>query len=135
MASVRLEWSADGAEAQVIPTAHLYSAADGREADGLAATYESMRQYLAYTQKDGDLYAITFEWPDGYLELPIPEPPPGTRISLLGRDGDLPWRYRAGSLRVDLSDVPASEIPGQWAWTVRLEGYATAVAAEPGVDE
>ncbi|MEK6254069.1 MAG: hypothetical protein N2B05_05170, partial [Gemmatimonadales bacterium] len=126
---------ADGGEAEVIPPAHLYSAADGREADGLAATYESMRQYLAYTVKDGDLYAITFEWPDGYLELPIPEPPPGTLITLLGRDGDLPWRYRTGSLRVDLSDVPASEIPGQWAWTVRLEGYAVAVPAEPGVDE
>ena len=135
MASVRLEWSADGGEAEVIPTAHLFSAADGREADGLAATYESMRQYLAYAQKDGDLYAITFEWPDGYLELPIPEPPPETRVTLLGRDGDLPWRYRTGSLRVDLSDVPASEIPGQWAWTLRLEGYAAAVPAEPEVDE
>jgi hypothetical protein len=110
----------------VIPTAHLYSAADGREADGLAATYKSMRQHMAYTQKEGDLYAITFEWPDGYLELPIPEPPPGTRVSLLGRDGELPWRYRAGSLRIDLSDIPASEVPGQWAWTVRLEGYAEA---------
>ena len=76
--------------------------------------------------KEGDLYAITFEWPDGYLELPIPEPPPGTRVSLLGRDGELPWRYRAGSLRIDLSDIPASEVPGQWAWTVRLEGYAEA---------
>ncbi|MFC1531435.1 alpha-L-fucosidase C-terminal domain-containing protein, partial [Gemmatimonadota bacterium] len=70
-----------------------------------------------------------------YLELPIPEPPEGTLITLLGRDGDLPWRYRTGSLRVDLSDVPASEIPGQWAWTIRLEGYAAAVPAEPGVDE
>ena len=38
-------------------------------------------------------------------------------------------------VRIDLSDVPTSEIPGQWAWTVRLEGYAASVPAEPGVDE
>jgi len=135
MASIRLEWSADGGEAEVIPTAHLYSAADGREADGLAAVYTSMRQYLAYTRKDGDLYAITFEWPDGSLELPIPEPPEGMRVTLLGRKGEAPWRFRDGAVRIDLSGIPASEIPGEWAWTVRLEGYAAAVPAEPGIDE
>jgi len=134
MASVRLEWSVGGGEAQVIPTAHLYSAADGREADGLAATYESMGQYMAYTRKDGDLFAITFEWPDGALELPIPEPPAGTRVTLLGREGLLPWRYRDGAVRIDLSDVPPGEVPGDWAWTVRLEGYAAAVPAAPGAD-
>ncbi len=57
-----------------------------------------MQQYLAYTQKDGHLYAITFEWPDGALDLPIAEPRPGTRVSLLGHDGDLPWRYADGRL-------------------------------------
>jgi alpha-L-fucosidase len=131
MASVRLEWSGPDREAEVIPQEHLYSAADGREADGLAASYTSMRQYLAYTRKDGDLYAITFEWPDGALALPIPEPPPETRVTLLGREGVLAWRYRDGTLWVDLSDIPPSEIPGEWAWTVRLEGYAAAVPEEP----
>jgi len=97
------------------------------EGDGLLATYRSMRQYLAYTQKDGDLYAIAFEWPDGELELPIPEPAPETRVTLLGRDGELPWRHADGVLRIDLSGIPQDEIPGRWAWSVRLEGYAAAV--------
>ena len=126
-ASVRLEWSSASQEREVVPQARLFTAADVGEGNGLLATYRSMRQYMAYTQKDGDLYAIAFEWPDGELELPIPEPPLETRITLLGRDGELPWRYADGVLRIDLSGVPPAEIPGRWAWTVRLEAYAAAV--------
>ena len=126
-ANVRLEWSGPGVETAVIPQSNLFSSADLAAGDGLAATYRSLQQYLAYTQKDGHLYAITFEWPDGELELPIPEPPPGTRVSLLGHEGDLPWRYADGMVRVDLGSVPTSAIPGRWAWTVRLEGYAAGV--------
>ncbi|MBT8477895.1 MAG: hypothetical protein KJO06_03185, partial [Gemmatimonadetes bacterium] len=59
----------------------------------------------------------------------------GTRVTLLGREGGLPWRFRDGAVRIDLSGIPASEIPGQWAWTVRLEGYAAAVPADPAADE
>jgi len=130
MASMRLLWSGPGRETEVIPTEYLYSAADGRDADGLAATYRSMQQHVAYTRKGEDLFAITFEWPDGALELPIPEPPAGTRVTLLGWDGELPWRYVDGTVSVDLAGVPASEIPGRWAWTIRLEGYAGAVPSE-----
>ncbi len=127
MASVRLEWSGPGMESRVIPQSHLFSSVDRAIGDGLAATYRSSRRYLAYTRKDDDLFAITFEWPDDTLDLPIAEPPPGTRITLLGYDSDLPWRYADGTLRIDLSVVPPSAVPGQWAWTVRLEGYAGAI--------
>ncbi len=124
IASVRLEWSGPGLEAEAIPQSSLFSTADGTEGDGLAGTYRSMQQYLAYTQKDGHLYAITFEWPNGELDLPIAEPRRETRVTLLGHDGDLPWRYADGRLRIDLAGVPPAEIPGRWAWTIRLEGYA-----------
>jgi alpha-L-fucosidase len=123
-AFVRLEWSGPGVETGVVPRSILFSSADLAAGNGLAATYRSLQQYLAYTQKDGDLYAITFEWPDGELKLPIAEPTPGTRVSLLGHEGDLPWRYADGQVLIDLSGVPSSAIPGRWAWTVRLEGYA-----------
>ena len=123
-ANVRLEWSGPGVETGVIPQSNLFSSADLAEGDGLAATYRSRQQYLAYTQKDGYLYAITFEWPDGELDLPIPEPPPGTRATLLGHEGELPWRFVDGRVLIDLSGVPSSAIPGRWAWTVRLERYA-----------
>ena len=82
-----------------------------------------MRKYLAYTRKGDDLFLITFEWPDRELAAPIPEPAPGTSAQLLGRTGSLPWHHRGDTLFVDFSGIPYGEIPGAWAWAVRLEGY------------
>jgi hypothetical protein len=101
----------------------LYTAANRRQGDGLNAVYSSLQQYMAYTTNNGNLYAITFEWPDKELALNIPEPTAGTRIELLGLDRELPWRYSGDTLLVDLSNISYGEMPGQWAWTIRLEGY------------
>jgi alpha-L-fucosidase len=122
-ARVRLFWSGTDLPRQVVPGDRLSTTRDGPPGDGLKAEYRSLRRHLVYTQKDGDLFAITFEWPDGELALPIPEPRSGTRIRLLGLERDLPWRHEAGTLYVDLSSISFREIPGRWAWTVRLDGY------------
>lgn len=78
---------------------------------------------VRYTRKGDDLYAHLLEWPDGELALPVPEPRPGTRIRLLGLERDLPWRYGEDTLYVDFSGITFREMPGEWAWTVRLEGF------------
>lgn len=78
---------------------------------------------VRYTRKGDDLYAHLLEWPDGELALPVPEPRPGTRIRLLGLERDLPWRYGGDTLYVDFSGITFREMPGEWAWTVRLEGF------------
>lgn len=78
---------------------------------------------VRYTRKGDDLYAHLLEWPDGELVLPLPEPRPGTRIRLLGLERDLPWRYGEDTLYVDFSGITFREMPGEWAWTVRLEGF------------
>ncbi len=122
-ASVRLYWSSQNQAREIIPQAHLYTAANRRRGDGLNAVYSSLQQYMAYTTNNGNLYAITFEWPDKELALNIPEPTAGTRIELLGLDRELPWRYSGDTLLVDLSNISYGEMPGQWAWTIRLEGY------------
>jgi hypothetical protein len=122
-ASARLFWSSPSQVREVVPRARLSTAAHGTGGDGLHAVYRSRQRYLAYTQRDGHLYAITFEWPDGELALPIPEPPADTRIRLLGLEGWLPWRYEDGAVLVDLSGIPHRNIPGNWAWTVKLESY------------
>ena len=57
------------------------------------------------------------------LALPFAAPVAGTRITLLGYSGELPWQYRDGTLYVDLAMIPASKVPGQWAWTVKLANY------------
>jgi hypothetical protein len=122
-ASVRLFWSSPSQPKQIIPQARLFTALDRELGDGLKGIYRSMQQYLAYTRVDGNLYAITFEWPDAELALPISEPQAGTRVQLLGLERDLAWRYAGNMLYVDFSGITFSEMPSQWAWTVRLEGY------------
>jgi alpha-L-fucosidase len=122
-ASARLFWSSPSQPREIVPTSRLSAGAELSAPEGLRACYRSRQRTAAYTTGGGNLYAITFEWPDRELALPIPAPPSGTRVSLLGRDGDLPWRHAEGTLFVDLSGVPYREIPGAWAWTVKLEGY------------
>ncbi len=119
-ASVRLYWWSASQVREVVPSARL-STESGEP--GLRAVYRARRRRVAYTARDRNLYAVTFEWPDGELALPIPQPPAGCRMTLLGRDGELPSRYVNDTLYVDLSGVPYREIPDSWAWTIKLEGY------------
>ena len=128
-ASVRLFWSGEDFPRQIVPTGSLFTEDGGDAEPGLKASYTSRQEYLVYTTRDENLFVITFEWPDSVLSVPIPEPPAGTRIFVLGLEGELPWRFEAGRLLVDFSEIPYSQIPGSWAWTLRLDGY---VNGEPG---
>jgi alpha-L-fucosidase len=122
-ARVHLYWSSPSQPREIVPRAQLFSAAERERGDGLQAVYRSRQPYLAYTRNGDDLFAILLEWPDGELALPIDAPAPGTRVTLLGRDGELPWRHANGTLYVDLAGVRINEMPGNHAWTVRLRGY------------
>ena len=122
-AHMHLYWQSPSLARQIVPRASLFTDAALPAGDGLNATYRSMRQYLAYTHNHGNLYAISLEWPEGALALPLQEPAPGTRISLLGRPGDLPWKHENGRLIIDTSQVRYGEMPGRHAWTFKIEGY------------
>jgi len=130
-ASAHLFWSSRSQTRVIIPQAQLFTSRRRTEGDGLAGIYRSLERHLAYTQKNGDLYAIFFEWPEEELALPISPPPPDLRIRLLGIDRALPWRVEDGILLVDLSGIHFGEMPSKWAWTLHLEGYA---ALEGGME-
>jgi alpha-L-fucosidase len=123
-ASVRLFWSSPNLEREVVPRSALFTSNRRTEGSGLQGIYRSLERYMAYTQREGNLYAIFFRWPDRELALPIPPPQAGQRIRILGLDRDLSWRVEGQNVYVDLSGIPFAEIPGQWAWTIVLEGYA-----------
>ena len=122
-ASAQLFWSSPSQLKEIIPRDRLFTTLKPGQEHGLNGLYRSMQQYLVYTQKGGNLYAVTFEWPDTELALPIPAPNPGATVRLLGLDRDLPWRYTSDTVYVDVSGIAFREMPSQWAWTVRLEGY------------
>jgi alpha-L-fucosidase len=121
-ASISLSWESKSLGKEVIPQQNLFTKAGLNAGDGLKAVYQSERQYIAYTRNHNNLYAVCFEWPGNKLLLPVPQPPAGSKISLLGREEPLPWKHQNGLLQIDLSAVSYNEMPGHYAWTFRIEG-------------
>ena len=122
----RLYWSSASQSREIVPAGRFRTGEGAGAEPGLRAEYRSLQETLAYTRKGNTLYATSFRWPDEELTLSVPPPDPGMRVVLLGREGDLPWRYEGETLIVDLSAIRYSEIPGAWAWTFRLAGFAGA---------
>lgn len=122
-ANLNLFWESPSKNREVVPQKNLFSIQDLQQGDGLLGTYRSLKQYLVYTTNQGNLYAISLEWPDNELLLPIEAPAPGTRISLLGREGALPWKYEDGLLKIDVSRIKFNEMPGCHAWPFKIENY------------
>lgn len=121
-ASISLSWESKSLGKEVIPQKNLFTKAGLTQGDGLNGLYKSERQYIAYTRNHNNLYAVCFEWPGNKLLLPVPQPPAGSKISLLGREESLPWKHQNGLLQIDLSTVSYNEMPGHHAWTFRIEG-------------
>ena len=87
-------------------------------------TFQSQGQYMGYTTNNGNLYAITLEWPGEELILPdMPKPKPDTEIRMLGLGKSLYWEYRNGSIIIDLSEIGFEDLPGYDAWTFELSGF------------
>lgn len=122
-ASVSLYWESKSMERQIIGTEYFYTENYPDAPHGLYATYSSMRQTVAYTFNQGNLYATCLEWPGDTLRLPIPKPDDTTVISLLGREGPLGWSYENDQLVIDLSQIRYAEIPHHAAWTFKIENY------------
>lgn len=122
-ARIHLYWESPRMERQIVAQQNLFTERGLSQGNGLKGVYRSMRQHIAYTHNHGNLYATAFDWPGDKLELPIDSPKQGTRISLLGREGDLPWNYRDGLLIIDTSVVKYNEMPSHYAWTFKIENY------------
>jgi alpha-L-fucosidase len=122
-ARFHLFWQSPSVERQIVPQKSLFTHASLTEGNGLKGTYKSMRQYIAYTHNQGNLYAISFDWPENIFELPISKPSARTRISLLGHDGTLPWKYKNGKLLIDTSKIKYNNMPSHYAWTFKIENY------------
>ena len=52
--------------------------------------------------------------------LNIDKPADNATITLLGREGNLPWKYENGQLIIDMTPIKFTEIPGRSAWTLKI---------------
>ncbi|KAM9842328.1 plasma alpha-L-fucosidase [Aulostomus maculatus] len=90
------------------------------------AQNDSITPHVWYTcrPQEGAIFAILLEWPsDGSVTLREPMAAPGqTQVALLGH-GSVRWEpAKPGGLRVLLPPLSLSQMPCQWAWTLRLTG-------------
>ena len=119
-ASIQLKWASKSQQEEVIPNSALFIANSPDAANGLNAKYGSLKSYIAYTQKENNIYAILLEWQDDECVLNIDKPRENTVITLLGRDGELPWKYEDGKLKIDMTSIKFTEIPCKSAWTIKI---------------
>jgi alpha-L-fucosidase len=120
-ASAHLWWSSKSQVKEIIPVKSLFTSAGGESKHGLNAVYNSKAARICYIVNHNYLYAIPLEWPaDNKLILSIDPPSNESKATLLGRKGELPWKYENGKMIIDLSPVKISELPCEWAWAFRI---------------
>lgn len=88
--------------------------------NGFEATYSCMQPYVCYTTKDDDLYAIAIEYPQDELILNIPKPSDNVKVTLLGCDKVLPWKYENGKMIIDTTPLKYSDLKSTAAWCYKI---------------
>lgn len=119
-ASIELKWLSKSQKEEVIPYSNLFVDKSFGSSNGLNAKYSSLKSYIAYTHKDNNIYAILFEWQDDQCILNIDKPADNAKVSMLGREGYLPWKYENNRMIIDMSPIKYTEIPCRAAWTLKI---------------
>ena len=119
-AQVSLYWSSKKITKEIVPASSLYQDKQ-KQKQGLMGVYSSMKTHLCYTQNNGKIYAISFEWPDDELVLSIPNPGNNSKVKLLGVDKTLAWKYEGGKMIINTSIIKFRELPSYDAWTFEID--------------
>lgn len=80
---------------------------------------------LAYTQKDGNLYAICFNWPKHGItpdKIQVKKTNPGAKVTLLGY-GEVEYKVDGESLTILPPPIKESAMPVKNAYTFKMEGF------------
>ena len=88
----------------------------------------SVLLHVRYTSKQTGsvttVYAISLAWPkDDQLLLAAASSTPQTKVTMLGSKASLKWKSHGtgGGIVVDVSTIPFSMMPCDWAWVFKLE--------------
>ena len=81
---------------------------------------------MFYTTNNGNLYAIATRLNSTSVVIDhVPFPKLNMKVTMLGSDKNLKWRYFAGKLIINISPLFPAEINKvKSAWVFKLEGYA-----------
>lgn len=78
--------------------------------------------FVCYTQKDGVLYAIALEFPDEHLSLNIEGFGKPSRVTLLGCEKPVPFKFKKHRLEIYTDNLKYSDISqSRAAWVFKIE--------------
>ncbi len=118
-ASVHLLWSSKTMPQQTISA---FCTDETLENNGLRAEYFCQKPWLCYTQTDEALYAHAFDYPQDGLVLLLKQPNENMKVTLLGSEKVLPWRYENGKLIIDTTPLKYADLHSTAVWTFKLKG-------------
>jgi alpha-L-fucosidase/transposase-like protein len=116
-ASIQLYWSSKTIEKEIVPTSAFYLD-DAKKQQGIRGTYTSLKTYRCYTQNNGKLYLISFEWPENQLEINLDKNV--SQVRLLGLDRNIPFTQNNGKLIIDTKSIGYNDMPSHEAWTFEI---------------
>ena len=82
----------------------------------------SEQDFVAYTAKGRDVYAITLKWPGKELVLAEPKPSKNTEANMLGCPTPLEWSQKDGKMVIQVPQLSVDEVPCRHAYVFRLTG-------------
>ena len=82
----------------------------------------SEQDFVAYTLKDKDVYAIALKWPGRELVLAEPKPSKNAVVTMLGYPTSLKWHEKEGKLHIQVPQLSVDELPCRYAYAFKLTG-------------
>ena len=119
-AELSLYWSSKKIKKQIVPST-AYFQDKGKTKPGIKGRYSSLKTYLCYTQNNGKIYAISFEWPDDSLVLKIKNPGSKAKVRMLGLNKTLDWEYKEGKMFIDTTVIKYGDLPSHNGWAFEIE--------------
>jgi len=77
---------------------------------------------IFFTKKGSDLYCICPVFPKTKLLVKDVKLKKGANVEILGVDKSLNWKQVGANVEVDIPVLTASDVPCQYAWTIKLSG-------------
>ena len=82
----------------------------------------SEQDFVAYTAKGSDVYAIALKWPGKELVLAEPKPSKNATVTMLGYSTPLKWHEKDGQLVIQVPQLSVDELPCKYAYAFKLTG-------------
>lgn len=82
----------------------------------------SEQDFVAYTAKGNDVYAIALKWPGKELVLAEPKPSKNAAVMMLGYPTPLKWHEKQGKMHIQVPELSVDEVPCRYAYAFKLGG-------------